>query len=159
MKIRSRSISLLKSSGLFRIVTREAPQFTPASTHSSSGNAEPCAGNPVCFCRATQQSFLRLATTPVVLNAYGAEGFTNQDVAKLIKTLSGLSTVSTLEEPSGLESRWLELAGLRSASPKVWMDAYLAAFAILHVMELVTLDRDFRNFEKDGLKLRLLSEC
>jgi hypothetical protein len=26
-------------------------------------------------------------------------------------------------------------------------------------MELVTLDRDFRNFEKDGLKLRLLSEC
>jgi hypothetical protein len=25
-------------------------------------------------------------------------------------------------------------------------------------MELVTLDRDFRNFEKDGLKLRLLSE-
>jgi toxin-antitoxin system PIN domain toxin len=159
MKIRSRSISLLKSSGLFRIVTREAPQFTPASTHSSSGNAEPCAGNPVCFCRATQQSFLRLATTPVVLNAYGAEGFTNQDVAKLIKTLSGLSTVSTLEEPSGLESRWLELAGLRSASPKVWMDAYLAAFAILHDMELVTLDRDFRNFEKDGLKLRLLSEC
>jgi predicted nucleic acid-binding protein len=38
------------------------------------------------------------------------------------------------------------------------MDAYLAAFAILHDMELVTLDRDFRNFEKDGLKLRLLSE-
>jgi len=121
--------------------------------------AEPSAGNPVCFCRATQQSFLRLAATPVVLNAYGAEGFTNQDAAKLIKTLSGLSTVSTLEEPSGLESRWLELAGLRSASPKVWMEAYLAAFAILHDMELVTLDRDFRNFEKDGLKLRLLSEC
>jgi predicted nucleic acid-binding protein len=38
------------------------------------------------------------------------------------------------------------------------MDAYLAAFAILHGMELVTLDRDFRNFEKGGLKLRLLSE-
>jgi len=39
------------------------------------------------------------------------------------------------------------------------MDAYLAVFAILHGTELVTLDRDFRNFEKDGLKLRLLSEC
>lgn len=112
--------------------------------------------NPACFCRATQQGFLRLATTPVLLHAYGAEGFTNQDAAKLIQTLSGLSTVITLEEPPGLESRWLELAGLPSASPKVWMDAYLAAFAILHGVEYVTLDRDFRNFESGGLKLRLL---
>jgi len=118
--------------------------------------AEASAENPACFCRATQQSFLRLATTPVLLHAYGAEGFANQDAAKLIQTLSGLSAVSTLEEPSGLESRWLELAGLPSPSPKVWMDAYLAAFAILHKKEFVTLDRDFQNFEKDGLTLRLL---
>ncbi len=119
--------------------------------------AEASAGNPACFCRATQQSFLRLATTPAILHAYGAEGFTNQDAAKLIKTLCSLSAVSTLEEPSGLESRWLELAGLPSASPKVWMDAYLAAFATRHDAEFVTLDRDFQNFEKHGLKLRLLS--
>ena len=121
--------------------------------------AEASAENPACFCRATQQSFLRLATTPVLLNAYGAEGFTNQDAAKLIKTLSGLSAVSTLQEPSGLESRWLELAGLPSASPKVWMDAYLAAFAILYESEFVTFDRDFRKFKKDGLSLRLLAEA
>jgi predicted nucleic acid-binding protein len=38
------------------------------------------------------------------------------------------------------------------------MDTYLAAFAILHRMEFVTLDRNFRNFEKRGLKLRLLGE-
>lgn len=88
-----------------------------------------------------------------MLKVHGAEGFTNQDATKLIKTLPGLSAVSTLEEPSGLESRWLELAGLPSASPKVWMDAYLSAFAILHGMKLVTLDRDFRNFEKYGLRL------
>lgn len=117
--------------------------------------AEASAENPACFCRATQQSFLRLATTPAILHAYGAEGFTNQDAAKLIQTLSGLSAVRTLEEPSGIESRWLELAGLPSSSPKVWMDAYLAAFAILHEAEFVTLDRDFHNFEKGGLKLRL----
>jgi uncharacterized protein len=116
------------------------------------------AGNPACFCRSTQQSFLRLATTPVLLHTYGAGGFTNQDAVALIKTLCGLSAVSILDEPSGLESRWLVLAGLPSASPKVWMDAYLAAFAILHDAEFVTLDRDFRNFEKDGLTLRLLTE-
>ena len=118
--------------------------------------AETSAQNPACFCRAIQQSFLRLATTPVLLKTYGAEGFTNQDAANLIKTLSGLSVVSTLEEPPALQSRWLELAGLPSASPKVWMDAYLAAFAILHQVEFVTLDRDFQNFEKHSLKLRLL---
>ena len=118
--------------------------------------AEASAEHPTCFCRATQQSFLRLSTTPAILTTYGAEGFTNQDAAKLIQTLSGLPAVSSLEEPSGLESLWLKLAGLPSASPKVWRDAYLAAFAILHGVEWVTLDRDFRNFEKNGLKLRLL---
>lgn len=119
--------------------------------------AEASTEHPACFCRATQQSFLRLSTTPTILTAYGAEGFTNQDAAKLIQTLSGLPAVTTLDEPSGLESRWLELARLPSASPKVWMDAYLAAFAIGHEAEFVTLDRDFQNFEKDGLKLRLLT--
>lgn len=118
--------------------------------------AEASAEDPACFCRATQQSFLRLSTTPTILAAYGAEGLTNQVAATLIQTLSGLSVVMTLEEPSGLESRWFELAGLSSASAKVWMDAYLAAFAILHRMEFVTFDRDFRNFEQNGLRLRLL---
>lgn len=74
-----------------------------------------------------------------------------------IKTLSNLPAVNTLQEPSGLQTRWLELAKLPSASPKVWMDAYLAAFAILHDAEFFTLDRDFRNFEEEGLKLRLLT--
>ncbi|MGA0846638.1 MAG: TA system VapC family ribonuclease toxin [Luteolibacter sp.] len=117
--------------------------------------AEASAGSPACFCRATQQSFLRLATTSALLKTYGAEGFTNQDAAELITTLHRLPSVHTLDEPAGLQSRWLALAGLPSASPKVWMDAYLAAFAILHEQEFVTLDRDFKNFENNGLKLRL----
>ena len=37
------------------------------------------------------------------------------------------------------------------------MDAYLAAFAIGHRVELVTLDSDFKRFVKDGLKLNLLT--
>lgn len=39
----------------------------------------------------------------------------------------------------------------------VWMDAYLAAFAIGHAVEFVTLDQDFKRYEKDGLKLKLLN--
>jgi len=113
--------------------------------------------SPACFCRATQQSFLRLATTPTILKAYGAEGFTNLDAVSLIAALTKLPNIRMLPEPLELEPLWHRLAGLKTASPKVWMDAYLAAFAICHEAEFVTLDRDFRNFEKEGLKLRLLT--
>jgi len=113
--------------------------------------------SPACFCRATQQSFLRLATTPALLRAYGAEGFTNLDAVSLIAALTKLSNIQMLPEPLELEPLWHRLAGLKTASPKVWMDAYLAAFAILHEAEFVTLARDFLNFEKDGLKLNLLT--
>jgi len=113
--------------------------------------------SPACFCRATQQSFLRLATTPTILKAYGAEGFTNLDAVSLIAALTKLPNIRMLPEPLGLEPLWHRLAGLKTASPKVWMDAYLAAFAICHEAEFVTLDRDFRRFEEDGLKLRLLA--
>lgn len=113
--------------------------------------------SPACFCRATQQSFLRLATTPALLLAYGAEGFTNSDALSLVTSLAKLPTIRFLSEPPDLEPLWHRLAGLQTASPKVWMDAYLAAFAIRHEAEFITLDRDFRNFEKDGLKMRLLT--
>lgn len=114
--------------------------------------------DPACFCRATQQSFFRLATTPVLLRAHGAEGFTNLDAVSLISALTKLPSIRMLTEPSEMEPLWLRLAGLQTTSPKVWMDAYLAAFAICHEIEFVTLDRDFRSFEKNGLKLKLLPE-
>jgi predicted nucleic acid-binding protein len=36
------------------------------------------------------------------------------------------------------------------------MDAYLAAFAITGGLRLVTLDKDFRNYESTGVDLLLL---
>jgi predicted nucleic acid-binding protein len=43
------------------------------------------------------------------------------------------------------------------ASPKLCMDAYLAAFAITANLSLVTFDAGFRQFEQAGLKRPLLS--
>ena len=60
-------------------------------------------------------------------------------------------------EPPGTRELWLELAGRETASPKVWMDAYLAAFAICCDLTLVTLDRDFAAWTPKGLALELLS--
>ena len=108
---------------------------------------------PAVFCRSTQQSFLRLATTPTLLKAYGATGLTNRDALTVLGALMALPQVCEQEEPTGTFSLWQHMAALNTASPKVWMDAYLAAFAISGGLGLTSLDLDFRKFATHGLKL------
>lgn len=112
---------------------------------------------PALWCRATQQSFLRLASTPTLLKAYGAEGMTNRDALIALDALQTLPQVKLLDEPTGAFSLWRNMAALDTASPKVWMDAYLAAFAIAAGLRMVALDRDFKNFVPQGLDLALLN--
>ena len=111
---------------------------------------------PAVFCRATQQSFLRLASTPTLLKAYGAEGMTNRDALVALDALQALPQVCTREESPGVFALWRALAVAETASPKIWMDAYLAAFAVSGGMRLMTLDGDFRRFVPNGLGLNLL---
>ena len=62
-------------------------------------------------------------------------------------------------EPKGLERLWKKFARYPNASPKLWMDAYLAAFAIAGGHQLVTTDRAFRQFKDlDVLVLEPASE-
>ncbi len=111
---------------------------------------------PAVFCRSTGQSFLRLASTPTLLKAYGAAGLTNRDGLVAHAALLALPQVFEREEPPGTAALWHRLASSNTASPKVWMDAYLAAFAISGGLRLVSLDQDFKKFVPDGLKLRLI---
>jgi uncharacterized protein len=113
---------------------------------------------PAVMCRSTQQSFLRLASTPTILKAYGAEVSTNRDALIVMDKLLSLSQVVVRPEPDGTFDLWRNMAALESASPKVWMDAYLAAFAIAGGIDLVTLDHDFKNFLPNGLNLTLLND-
>jgi predicted nucleic acid-binding protein len=55
--------------------------------------------------------------------------------------------VAWAEEPPGLEPIWKGLAGGSAASPKLWMDAYLAAFAMAGEYQLVTTDKAFKQFK------------
>ncbi len=110
---------------------------------------------PAIFCRSTQQSFLRLATSPRILERYGAMGMTNRDALLALQTLLARPGVQEREEPTGTVALWHRLATANTASPKVWMDAYLAAFAISGGLRFVTLDRDFKQFEPLGLELLL----
>ena len=119
-------------------------------------NATPA--DPAVFCRSTQQSFLRLASTPALLKAYGAERLTNRDALTAMGALLALPQVCVREEPPGILALWYRMASRSTAAPKVWMDAYLAAFAIGGALQMMTLDRDFRNFEAQGLELILVNE-
>lgn len=108
------------------------------------------------FCRATQQSFLRLLTNATVLGAYGNPPLTNAQAWAVYEELvADDRIVLTAAEPAGLEARWKERALRETASPKLWMDSYLASFAHAAGFQLVTTDSGFRQF--DDLELRLLA--
>lgn len=112
---------------------------------------------PAVWCRATQQSFLRLASTPVLHRAYGADGMTNRDALVVLGALQALPQVVLRDEAPGVFALWSHLAAADTASPKVWMDAYLAAFAITGGLTLVSLDRDLKKFVPQGLDLSMLN--
>lgn len=62
--------------------------------------------------------------------------------------------VLLLEEPWGLEEV-LQALVQNGLAPRLWTDAYLAAFVMAGGYQLVTFDRDFKRF--DGLNYILLS--
>lgn len=110
----------------------------------------------VFFCRATQQSFLRLLTNASVLSPYGNPPLTNREAWSIYETFLDDDRIDWAEEPEGVEPLWKELAGRPTASPKLWMDAYLAAFAMAGRYRMLTTDGAFRQFR--GLDLLVLGQ-
>jgi toxin-antitoxin system PIN domain toxin len=129
--------------------------FTTHPFHQKARQAlrEATPAAPAVFCRSTQQGFLRLASNPALLKTYGAEGMTNRDALVALEALLVLPQVCEREEPPGLVALWHRFAACDTASPKVWMDAYLAAFAMTGGLRLATLDQDFKRFETQGLEV------
>jgi uncharacterized protein len=110
----------------------------------------------IMFCRATQQTFLRLLTNATVLGAYGNPPLTNKQAWTAYQALVSDDRIVFLpDEPQGLESRWRDFAVRDTASPKLWMDAYLAALALTNGCRMITTDTDFHQFS--GLDLLLLA--
>ncbi len=84
---------------------------------------------PALLCRATEQSWLRLLTTPALHRRYDSPPVSNRDALNILSDTLELPNVHMIEdEPTGIRALWHRLASLSSASPKVWMDAYLAAW-------------------------------
>lgn len=106
------------------------------------------------FCRQTQQTLLRLLTNSAVLGGYGIAPLSNAEAWAVFEALRGDDRVGFADEPAGLEAHWKQFAVRDSASPKLWMDAYLAAFAAAGGHTMVTTDSGFQQFV--GLDLVLL---
>ncbi len=115
------------------------------STRTSRGS--------VLFCRATQQAMLRLLTTAAVLNPYGNPPLSNAQAWEVYQSMRADPRIGFAHEPPDLEAAWSALALRPSASPKLWMDAYLAAFASAAGYRLVTIDTAFRQFGNLDLEL------
>ena len=104
------------------------------------------------FCRLTQQGFLRLATNP---KAFGADAVTLADAWRLYDTFLGDPRISFTVEPDGIEPIWRGYTQHQSFSPKVWNDAFLAAFARAADYQLITFDKGFSQYAR--VKCTILS--
>lgn len=99
------------------------------------------------FCRATQQSFLRLLTNRPLFAGYDEQALTNSEAWATFDDLRLDYRVHfRLDEPAGIDGVWREFSARPTASIKLWMDAYLAAYAKAADYQLVTTDGGFRQF-------------
>lgn len=101
----------------------------------------------IAFCRQTQTGLLRLLTTQAVMAAHRLPPFSNAEAWKILKNWTAQPAVFFADEPIDLEEKWRSFAAIRSASPKIWMDAYLAAFAYCQDLRMVTNDKAFLQFK------------
>jgi uncharacterized protein len=100
-------------------------------------------GEGCSFCRMPQQGFLRLATNP---KAFGTEAVTLVEAWHMYDAFLADPNVSFTSEPDGVEPLWRGYTQHQSFSPKVWNDAFLAAFARAADHQLVTFDTGFAQY-------------
>ncbi len=101
----------------------------------------------ILFCRVTQQAFLRLLTNAAVLAPYGNLPLSDSEAWSVFDRLAADPRIALrVDEPVGTAGLWRELTERDTSSTKLWMDAYLAAFAIAADHGLVTTDGAFQQF-------------
>ncbi|HUI43560.1 MAG TPA: TA system VapC family ribonuclease toxin [Terriglobia bacterium] len=92
----------------------------------------------IAFTRFTELGILRLLTTAGAMNG---KPLSMDQAWRAYDRLFEDDRVALFPEPEGVESRFREHARGRTASPKLWSDAWLLAFARAAGGTLVTLDR------------------
>ncbi len=111
-------------------------------TRRSSGSISTAAGD-VVLCRLARLGALRLLCTAAVM---GRDVLPPKAAIGALEILETDERVVLLHEPDGLDATLKMLVGDCAATPNLWTDAYLAAFASLAKLTLVSFDRGFSRF-------------
>jgi len=100
------------------------------------------ASQTIAFSRFTQMGVLRILTTAAAMNGKPLA----MDAAwQAYDRLFEDDRVALLPEPEDLEAKFRALSRSPQASPKVWADAYLVAFAEQYEATLITFDKALSN--------------
>jgi toxin-antitoxin system PIN domain toxin len=106
----------------------------------------------VAFCRITMLGFLRLATHHAVLSRPLSPG----EAWDIYQRYRDQEDVKFVHETPTLEWEFQTIACQPDFSPRLWTDAYLAAFARSSGCRIVSFDSDFKSLTP-GLDFLLLA--
>jgi toxin-antitoxin system PIN domain toxin len=95
------------------------------------------------FCRVTALGMVRLLTNATVM---GGEPLSCGDAWTAYRRFAELPEVDFVAEPISLEGRLAEFVASDMMTPRLWTDAYLAAFAMSAGLRMVSFDSDFGRF-------------
>lgn len=95
------------------------------------------------LCRVTQISLLRLLCNSTVM---GEDACTLPEAWAIYDDIDADERFCFIHEPEAIDPAFRRFTQTATVSPKVWADAYLAAFAFAARLRLVTFDRGFHQF-------------
>lgn len=127
------------------LVSRHPHRVTALAWFDRQQNAE------VALCRLTRLGILRLLCTEAVM---GPDVLRPGAALDAVEVLENDERVIFAAEPPGVDRVLRDCISGRAGTPNLWSDAYLAAFALVSDVELVSFDKGFRNFA--GLRFCLL---
>jgi toxin-antitoxin system PIN domain toxin len=105
----------------------------------------------LALCSVTATGFVRILTRP---HGASSQALPLEEAWRLYSAWRQSPEVVFLHQPAACDSELDELVSSNLVTPRLWNDAYLAAFAKSAGLRLVTFDRDFQRFP--GLDLLLL---
>lgn len=101
---------------------------------------EQTAAPHIAFCRITMLGLLRLSTNKLVM---GGTPYTTAQAWQAYQAVIDLPEVSLLPEPRGIESAMHKHSTQPPFRNADWTDAYLASFAQLAGLRMVSFDKGF----------------